>query len=169
MPSSKNYVRDYETASCAVCSKEFIKRTYHNRFCSESCKGRWKYINRDVTTESQYKLISGNWDRYLSRLLAAGGKKRNLLTREVLLEKLEEQNYRCALSGIPLTCNLEKGVRFPFNASVDRILAGGPYTKDNIQLVCKSINSFRVDTSISDFIAICTAVADFNREKRVAK
>ncbi len=85
------------------------------------------------------------------------------------MSKLESQNYRCALSGIPLTCNLEKGVRFPFNASVDRIEAGGPYVKENIQLVCKSLNSFRVDTSVTDFIAICTAVADYNREKRVAE
>ncbi len=168
MPSSKNYKRDSELGECAVCSKSFSKRTYHNRFCSDSCKGKWKYINKDVTTESQYKLISGNWDRYLSRLLYFGGRKRDLLSKKILMDKLEAQNYKCALSGLELTCNLQKGVKFPFNASVDRIIAGGPYTEDNIQLVCQSLNHWRADTSVEDFVRICTVVAEYNKEKHVA-
>jgi len=115
-----------------------------------------------VTTESQYSEISGNWKRYVSRLLYCGGRKRDGLTREDILDLLEQQDYKCALSGIPMTCNLKKGVKFPYNVSIDRIDAGGSYSKDNIQLVCKSLNSFRNNTSLDEFIALCKAVAQHN-------
>ena len=150
--------------NCVVCDKTFTPTSGINKFCSGSCKGKWQYITGQVTTESQYDKISGNWKRYMSRLLYVGGRKRDGLTREQLLEKLEEQDYKCALSGISLTCQLKKGVKFPYNVSIDRIEAGGAYTIDNIQLICQSLNSFRNNTPLDEFIALCKAVADYNKE-----
>ncbi len=155
----------WKPKNCVCCGKEFVPKSGVNKFCSESCKGKEKYLAGKVTTQSQYKNISGNWLRYTSRLLYFGGRKRDKLTRDILLRKLEEQDYKCALSGIPLTCQLEKGERFPFNASVDRIVAGGSYTEDNIQLVCKCLNSWRSNTPVEDFIAICKAVAEHNKDQ----
>ena len=103
---------------CGVCSTEFRPRSGAHRFCSEKCKGRWKYVTGQASTENQYKEISGDWTRYLSRLLYAAGRKRDDLTREILLSLIEEQNYRCAISGLELTCQLEKGKKFWTNASV---------------------------------------------------
>lgn len=148
---------------CAVCGAEFTPHSGVHKFCSEECKGKWKYITGQVTTESQYKQISGNWVRYVSRLLYYGGRKRDQLTRDHLLQKLEEQQYRCALTGVPLTCNLEKGVISPTNASVDRIIAGGPYTIDNIQMVCRAVNMWRSDLSVPEFVSWCQKVVDHNR------
>jgi hypothetical protein len=130
-----------------------------------SSKGyKRNYGSNRITTEYQYALISGNWSRYLSRLIYAGGKKREHLTVEILMGILEDQDYKCALSGLPLTCQLEKGKKFPFNVSIDRVEPGGPYTKENIQLVGRSLNSWRADTKVEDFIFICRAVADYNKE-----
>lgn len=148
--------------NCESCSSEYTPKNYRQRFCSKVCKGKFKYINRDVTTESQYRQISGNWQRYLSQLLYFAGRKRDLLTREDLLKILEEQDYVCKISGIPLTCKLEKGIKFWTNASVDRIEPGGPYTPENIQLVCRGLNSWRSDTPLNDFIEICRKVAEHN-------
>ena len=145
---------------CAVCSGTFEPKSTRHKFCSATCKGKWKYVSNTVTTESQYELISGNWVRYTSRLLYCAGRKRDGLKRTDILEKLEEQNYKCALSGIPLTCELRVGVKCPTNASIDRIEAGGPYTKDNIQMVCTSLNKWRSDTSITDFVDMCRAVVN---------
>lgn len=152
---------------CVVCGESFIPKSGVNKFCSDSCRGKWKYVSGAVTTESQYQLISGNWDRYLSRLLYAAGRKRDQLTREVLLKILVKQEYCCALSGLPLDCSLEVGKKFPRNASIDRIVPGGSYTEDNIQLVCKSLNSWRSDTPLPEFIEMCRLVAEkFPREER---
>jgi hypothetical protein len=154
---------------CVVCNTKFKPRSGVHKFCSEECKGKYQYTSGRVTTESQYKEISGNWDRYLSRLLYYGGRKRDLLTRENLLKQLEKQDYKCALSGMPLTCILEKGKVTKTNASVDRILAGGPYTSDNIQLVCRALNHWRADTSVEEFIDWCQKVVDYNKSLKEGK
>jgi len=143
---------------CVVCSETFEPKSARHKFCSATCKGKWKYASNTVTTESQYELISGNWTRYTSRLLYCAGRKRDGLSRADILEKLEEQDYKCALSGLPLTCELRVGVKCHTNASIDRIEAGGPYTKDNIQMVCTSLNKWRSDTSITEFVDMCRAV-----------
>ena len=114
-----------------------------------------------MTTETQYQTISGDWNRYFSRLCCRS-RKRIGLTREDLLDTLEKQEYKCALSGVQLTCKLEKGTRFLTNASIDRIEAGGPYIKENVQLVCSVLNSFRTDTDLEEFIWWCKKVAEYN-------
>lgn len=159
---------NWKPKACAVCGGEFLPKSGAHKFCSEACKGKWQYISGKVTTGTQYELISGNWRRYLSRLIYSAGRKRDKLTREDLLDLLESQNYKCALSGLDLTCNLEVGKKFPYNASVDRIVPGGPYTKDNIQLVCSSLNSWRSDTDLETFIAMCKSVTEFQEGKGVS-
>ena len=156
---------NWKEKDCPVCNKQFKPKGGHHKFCSDECEGKWKYVSGQVTTESQYKEISGNWLRYCSRLIYAAGRKRDNLTRDDILKKIEEQNYKCALSGIDLTCQLEKGVKFWTNASIDRIIPGGPYTYDNIQVVCRGLNSWRADTPLEDFIEICRKVAEHHPKK----
>ncbi len=158
--TSFHLVTEVSSKSCVVCENEFTPKSGVNKFCSESCKGRWKYITGEASTENQYKKINNNWRRYLHRLLYSNGRKRDGLTVNTLLEILERQDYKCALSGVDLTCQLTKGKRHDTNVSVDRITPGGPYTVDNIQLVCRALNSWRADLSIPDFISWCKKVVD---------
>ena len=148
----------WKPKQCLVCGTTFVPKSGVHKFCSEPCKGRWKYITGSVSTESQYKEISGNWRRYCARLLYYGGRKRDKLSVETLLAQLEKQDYLCALSGVPLTCDLKKGTISSTNASVGRIIAGGPYTADNIQLVCRALKHWRADTSVPDFVEWCRKV-----------
>lgn len=145
---------------CPECHNLFIPNNIRRKFCSDTCKGKFKYTNRDVTTESQYKNISGNWSRYLSRLIGKS-KGRENLTRAILLNKLEKQKFKCALSGVTLTCMLEKGNLCITNATVDRIEAGGPYIESNIQLVCRAVNGFRTNTKMQEFIWWCNKVTEY--------
>lgn len=147
---------------CVCCGTEFLAK--NRLYCSGVCKGKYKYEVGAITTKSQYENISGNWVRHLSRLLYAAGRKRDNLSREDLLILLDRQNYKCAISGLNLTCQLEKGVKCWTNASVDRIDAGGSYTLDNIQLVCRAVNSWRSDMPLELFIEVCKAVANNNQE-----
>jgi len=154
--------------ACAVCGTEFVPKSGPHKFCSEPCKEKWKYITGSFSTGNQYRKISGNWVRYVSRLLYYGGRKRDLLTRDIILAQLEKQNYLCALSGHPLTCDLEKGVVSQTNASVDRIIAGGAYTADNIQIVCRALNHWRSDTSVPDFVAWCRRVVEYHENRTLS-
>lgn len=149
----------FKEKECIVCQKLFNPKSGIHKFCSPQCKGKWQYITGKGNTENQYKEISGNWQRYFQRLCNQHHRKE--LNYKILLSVLEEQNGLCALSGTPLTCILEKGVITKTNASIDRIIAGGPYTKDNIQLVCRALNSWRGDTDLMEFIDWCRKVTQF--------
>lgn len=149
--------------TCRVCGTLFTPRSGVHKHCSETCKGKWKYLNGDLTTKKQYETISGNWSRYFDRLLGKG--RRGVLSRNNLLSLLEKQNGKCALSGLELTCQLEQGKKFKTNASIDRIQAGGSYAPDNIQLVCAALNGFRRDTELDEFIWFCQKVTEFQNRK----
>jgi len=158
-------MRDYKEKNCVVCGEEFKPYSGVHKFCSEECKGKWKYIIGTHSTEEQYKKINGNWGRYFARLLYVAGRKRDLLTTQILLEKLEEQDYKCAITGVDLTCILERGKVRKTNASIDRIEAGGSYAKENIQLVCRAVNSWRGDTSMTEFVEWCRKVVKHSDAK----
>ena len=151
----------FQTKNCAVCNSLFKPVSGVHKFCSDKCKGKWKYISGAMTTESQYKYISGNWSRYFTRLCCRSH-KRETLTVEQCIEILEKQEGKCALSGIDLTCQLVKGERCLTNASLDRIEAGGPYIKENVQLVCTVLNSLRRDTPVDEFVWWCKKVSEYN-------
>lgn len=144
---------------CKRCGSSIEHKIAKAKFCSDTCRSVYRN-----TAEVQYSHISGNWSKYLTRLYYAGGQRRIDLSVESMLEVLEKQKYKCALSGIDLTCQLEVGVDFPTNASVDRIEAGGPYIKENIQFVCKSLNYFRKNTTVNEFIWWCKQVAKYNAD-----
>lgn len=148
----------FKEKECVVCSKPFTPKSGVHKFCSEKCKGRWKYIVGTTTTESQYKIISGNWRKYFNRL--RNQKERQNLTVDALMELYHDQKGKCALSGEELTCVLERGKINKTNASIDRIDAGGEYKLGNIQLVCRALNSWRGDTPLNEFINWCVKVAD---------
>lgn len=153
----------FKEKSCAVCSTLFKPKSGVHKFCSPQCKGKSPYILGKNSTELQYKSISGNWSKYFSRLV--NQKNRQALSVDMLLEILEEQKGRCALSGAPITCVLNKGTICKTNASIDQIIPSGGYTRDNIQLVCRALNSWRGDTNLEEFIDWCKKVADFNGGK----
>ncbi len=74
------------------------------------------------------------------------------ITIEDINEKYEQQDMRCALSGIPIL--------FGLNASVDRIDSDKDYTKDNIQIVLNVINIMKRDIPEDLFILLCKNIAE---------
>ena len=162
-----NHYGVFKPKPCTVCGAEFKPKSGVNKLCSPKCKVKWKYITGKASTETQYKGISGNWLRYFSRLIGRGDRKK--ISREDLVNMLEKQEGRCALSGVMLTCALEKGIKLNTNASIDRIVAGGEYVIENIQLVCSALNKWRGDTPLEEFITWCERVSDMAKEKRDLK
>lgn len=141
--------------NCIVCNKEF--KTHHPKYlcCSAEC-GKINKANK------KYIRLSGNWHLYFKHLLS---KKKGDLTAQELVEILYKQKGKCALSGTRLTCKKVRGLNVKTNASIDRIIAGGEYNKENVQLVCRAVNSFRHDLSVPDFIKWCKKVAKYALRK----
>ena len=153
------------TKPCAVCGAKFELRSGSHKFCSIPCKRKHAREVGAESTARQYALINGNWSKYLGRLLARSF-GRSALSKEDCLTLLEKQNYRCALTGVELTCTLEKGVVRKTNVSIDRIDPKGPYVIYNVQLVCSAVNKFRIDTPLDEFINWCRKVAEHAVQKQ---
>jgi hypothetical protein len=76
---------------------------------------------------------------------------------EFLKGLLERQSGFCAISGIPLSFIKGHG-HIPTNASVDRIDPTKGYTKDNVQLVARQINTMKSNLSIDQLMDWCELV-----------
>ena len=148
---------NWKPKGCFSCGTSFTPKSGVHKYCSTRCKE--KAICGIENTSKQYTRISGRWDKYFTRLCNQKHRK-GVISREDCLAILERQQSKCALSGELLTCTLQKGVKTPTNASLDRINPGLSYEPDNVQLVCAVLNSFRVDTSVEDFVRWCKKVAE---------
>lgn len=84
------------------------------------------------------------------------------LTLSQVLAILAAQDGRCAISYIPMTWQRSVDQDNDFNMSIDRINALGPYTKLNVQLICKVFNLMRGRRSLARFVVLCHHVASAN-------
>lgn len=101
-----------------------------------------------------YKGVGYNW---FSKYFERNGKKRTgTITIQDAYCKLEEQNFKCALSGIPLEWSEQSGM------SIDRINSSKEYTLDNIQLVHKDVNIMKNAFDQTYFIEVCKLIASKN-------
>ena len=67
------------------------------------------------------------------------------ITAEDIISLWDEQNGRCAISGVYMTHHVDRGERKDFNASIDRIRSTEGYVRDNVQLVCQRVNTIKND------------------------
>lgn len=146
------------TQHCLQCGNAIEGRNAHALYCSKACGHKYRYTNSNRGTAYQYSLASGNWRLYYQRRVSEKRRSATLSVEE-LLALHAQQNGKCALTGVELTCTLIPGKRTPTNASIDRIDAKGRYTLDNIRLVCVAVNRLRCDMDTDEFINWCKLVA----------
>ena len=79
------------------------------------------------------------------------------ITKEYLKELWDKQSGICAISGIPMTFDVNKG-RIWTNVSIDQINPRGGYTKDNVQLVCMAVNQMKSDLDIDTLLYFCETI-----------
>ena len=99
--------------------------------------------------------------RTFTKTKSAGEKDFSLILYDVL-SLLDKQKGKCSLTGWPM--EFTHGGPFkrrlnPRGCTIDRIDNAKGYHKDNIQLVCCSVNITRSSLSLPEFTELCTAVA----------
>jgi len=107
---------------------------------------------------------------YFSRI-QRGAKSRKLefnITIDYLQSLLENQEFKCKLSGINLIMNASNGVKQNYlnTGSVDRIDSLKGYIEGNIQWVHKTINVMKQDLTDNDFIEWCKIISKHNSTTR---
>jgi hypothetical protein len=142
-----------EKTTCVICGNEFEYERVKKKkeVCSKEC-----YKQRMVN--HIYRSINGNWSNYFKHLCQIKKDARKELSPEILKNLLIKQKYKCALTGIKLTCLRANGIKFKTNASIDRINSDLGYNIDNIQLVCSVVNILKSNLTNHEYIRWCKKV-----------
>jgi hypothetical protein len=142
---------------CKYCSiekslPEFrTKRVKSKDYLAKQCRTCESKVATDKTTN--------DLNRYLSRLLSHKRRKLFEISKEELRELYDSQKGLCAITKVPMT-NIHGQGKVYTNISMDRIQAGGPYTKDNVRLVCNVVNLMRLQNTDEQFKWWCQKVVD---------
>lgn len=101
--------------------------------------------------------------------LRHGAEKRNLpytVTGEYLWNLLVQQNFECALTGVPLV--IEKVRTSNITASVDRIDNKQGYVEGNVRWVHKRVNIMRMDMTDDELLEWCSRIVEYrNIHKKI--
>lgn len=137
---------------CSECGKQFIPMWFGQYCCSTEC-------NSAKQLKSSYKMMNGNPEKYFKHALYKRG--REALSVEFMLDLLNKQGGRCAISGKKLTfIKIPNSGRTNTNASIDQIVAGGGYTEDNVQIVCDVVNRMKTDMTMDELRYWCAAILE---------
>lgn len=151
---------------CSSCGKlqSYLRKNYAEESLklSKECK---KCSNKRVENchRGWHRGIRISWFNQFK----SGAETRGIqwgLSLDDIADLMEEQNFRCALTGWSIEFP-ESGHPQKAPASLDRIDSKKDYTKDNTQLVTRQVNMMKQQYSQDDFISVCKAVAENNKEK----
>lgn len=91
-----------------------------------------------------------------------------------LCSRLESKGSCCEICGKALEFKSRKKggsipVRlfreFPWNASLDQIVHGGGYTRDNIQVTHVTCNLMKLDMEMEEFVSLCEKIAVLHKQQ----
>lgn len=167
----ENHINEENHILCCKCKEYKAEDDFdiaNNNWFRKNRDRRCKKCKKEQYTK---RLLSNKGNQGIDRLITeryAGlkdrAKKNGLLVdfdREYLKELWENQNHKCALSGIEMTTTFFQG-RTLTNISVDRIDSSKGYIKENVQLVCMAINQMKSDMSKEELINFCKLIINYN-------
>lgn len=142
-----------ETMACRVCAQVKPRSEF-------SATDGGKYIKhkcRSCVQDANRRVYSGTYQQYLMRLgysLKYARKKQGYeweIESEDLIDLWQKQKGRCALTNVIMTHHRDGSGNKAFNASIDRINPEVAYRKDNLQLVCYTVNIIKGSLSPDEF------------------
>lgn len=136
----------------------------------KSCGCQKNLSKEESKSFTGYKEISGKFFSRIKRTASGGTNKRKRickdfnLTIQFLWDLYEQQNRKCALSGLPITFDSKSELN-DGTCSLDRKNSQLGYVPENVQWVHKKINIMKNSLLDIDFINLCIIIANFNLKK----
>lgn len=141
-------------------------RNGRKSICKECSSLRQKQHNINLPDHQKLiKCLHWRWSGARDRSRRYGKIKFSLTLEDVIMQ-WEKQDGKCALSGIPMTYELQKG-RVYTNVSIDRKNTKEGYTPDNIQLVCMACNQIKSDMPEEEMYKFCKCIIDNYKNNRM--
>jgi len=152
-----------ETKTCTNCKQtkplfEFRKRS--GKAARKNGRAGTPYSHcRDCERSLQDNTPGHYYRRIISAVQSRAKRSQTLcdLTAQQLAILEAQQDWRCALTGVSLTHYARRGI-WPTNASIDRIEPGGPYTLENVRIVCHQANMMRGSLTDSELVRWCQRI-----------
>lgn len=124
-----------------------------------ACKNPTGKLNQN------WKGVGGIPKTYINNIQRGNAKKGRVvnLNWEYMWELLIKQDFKCAISGVPIgfAGGSRSKQRRNWTASVDRIDSALGYTNDNVQWVHKHINKMKQDFTQEQFVQFCICVSEY--------
>jgi hypothetical protein len=154
----------YTICKCHNCGNENFRVLKHSLLADNTthCGCRRKEMALNISGNKSANFLGfgqipmSMWYRVVAKAKERGHSVD--ISIEDASNKFEQQNGKCALTGLPL---IIAPLRVA-NASLDRKDSKVGYCKDNIQWVLKPINVMKNVYTVEDFIQLCNAVAKEN-------
>ena len=136
----------------------------YNSWCKVCIKGKMASYHKRTWGEERLQFSAfrrtKNYRSYLVYLLGKARRRHECsIDIDYLCNLWDKQNGLCAITGWEMTMRLADGV-VSTNASIDRINSEIGYVTGNVQLVCRCVNVAKHDLTMSEFVMLCTAVAE---------
>jgi len=177
----KNWPRPIHTAllaagvqKCKICNVEKPLEDFYANGCfadgTKKYRSRCKLCVLELAKESspilcanKAKKRSSSPKNFISGILNHAAKRKQHLGFDIdliyLLNLYEQQQGRCALSGVPMTYLAGNG-RVATNISIDRIDSSAGYVRGNVQFVCNVVNRMKQDLPQNEFFVWCRRVLE---------
>lgn len=148
------------------CGKEEFKRAQHLE--TGRCKSCKSCASKRTSIKSPPPLMFkgvGDLSKTYYSAIRNGALLRDLefnVTLDFLWELLESQNFRCALTGVPI--NLSRKIKdsnvdySDFTASLDRIDNTKGYVRDNVWWVHRTVNRLKNNYSVDELKYWCKLI-----------
>ena len=124
----------------------------------ESAMLRYHAIHAEGTRAA----VPGGTAKALHKSIIKNAKAKGVsvsITASDVQRLIDESGNRCAVTGFPFDSTQFDGQRIrPWMPSVDRIRCGGPYSLDNVRLVCAAVNVSMNQFGEEVFFRIAAAV-----------
>lgn len=124
-----------------------------------------KQINRDKSRRGHHTIRKG----YINSL-TRGAIERGLefdVDVEYLWGLFEQQNERCAISGVPISFPKRGELSSVGTASLDRIDSEKGYIEGNVQWVHKTVNKIKLNLNNSELISWCEQIYIYNNRDSI--
>ena len=177
----KNWARPIHTTllstgvqQCKICNITKVLGDFYANGCfadgTKKYRSRCKVCVLDRAKQSQAvvyaskaKQRSSSPKNFISGILNHAAKRKQHLGFDIdlvyLLRVYEQQQGRCAISGVHMTYLAGSGRVFT-NISIDRIDSSVGYVRGNVQFVCDVVNRMKQDLPQNEFVVWCRRVLE---------
>ena len=145
--------RSYCKSCMAKKAREFrAAYTFKN---GKGYRGTNKIKKVDISDRNLMSLIRSRLNEARQRAVKFNKPIPNL-DDDFLLDLLNKQNRKCALTGIKLVLQKDN----PLSPSLDQIEPGKGYTKNNVQWLSWAANRAKGDLDTHDFVTMCKRIVE---------